>query len=351
MARFGLFLHASDRQIPRARLFDELAEEAVLAEEVGFDACLIAEHHQSPNGHYPTPLMLAAGIAARTHRIRVGTSVLLAPLYHPVHLAEESAMVDVISSGRLILGMGIGYSSRDFDPFGVPLAERASRMEDQIEFLTRAWTEDHVTFEGRHYQIKDVSVAPKPVQQPRPPIWLGGAVPKALERAGRLGDAWIGFPFFDVEGVAERAALYRKTAAAHRRPSVVALRRDGWIAESREAAVAEYRPAIESFQRFMKELHSHDDWFTELQNRDVREELVSDRLLLGSPDDCIRTARRYIEEAGVDWFIMRFRHPDGPSHEQVMRAITLFGREVISKVAAGESVGPMAAATPAAGQR
>ncbi|MCB1739521.1 MAG: LLM class flavin-dependent oxidoreductase [Gammaproteobacteria bacterium] len=333
MARFGLFLHASDRQVPRDRLFEELSEEAVLAESVGFEACLIAEHHQSPNGHYPAPLMLAAAIAARTQRIRVGSSVLLAPLYHPVHLAEESAMLDVISSGRAILGLGIGYSPRDFDPFGVSLGERASRMEDHLRFLKQAWTRDHVSFDGKHYSFEDVSIHPKPVQQPHPPIWVGGAVPRAIDRAARYGDAWIGFPFYDVDGVAERAKLYRERAAVHGRGATVALRRDVWVAQDRDTAFAEYRPAIESFQRFMRELHSADAWFRELHDRDAQEQVVTERLLLGTPEDCVRTARRYIEQAGVDWFIMRFRQPDGPSHEKVMRAIELFGREVVSKLA------------------
>lgn len=332
MARFGLFLHASDREVDRARLFDQMADEAVMAESAGFDACMIAEHHQSPKGHYPAPLMLAAAIAARTKRIRVGSSVLLAPLYHPVHLAEESAMVDMISGGRLILGMGIGYSDRDFAPFGVPIQERASRMEDCARFLAHAWTDDDVTFKGRHFQCENVSVHPKPVQQPRPPIWLGGGVPKALERAARYGDGWIGVPFYDVAGVAENARYYRAAAAALGRSATVVLRRDAWVADSRARAIMEYQPAIQSFQRFMGELNSDDQWFRDLRSRDVGEELLSDHLLLGTPDDCTRIAKRYVEEAGVDWFIVRFRHPDGPPHDQVMRSIELFGREVISKI-------------------
>lgn len=340
MARFGLFLHASDRGTEPARLFDELAEEAALAEEVGFEACLIAEHHQSPNGHYPAPLMLAAGIAARTKTIRVGSSVLLAPLYHPMHLAEESATADLISSGRLILGMGIGYTARDFDPFGVSLKERAGRMEDHLQFLKRVWTEDGVTFRGRHFDFENVTLAPKPVQQPRPPIWLGGDVPAALKRAARHGDAWIGFPFHGLETVVERTSFYRREAEVIGRRPMVALRRDGWVAEDRDLAMRQYEPAVRSFQRFMQELHSHDDWFRDMTERDVQQE-AGNRLLLGTPEECIATARLFAEQAGVDWFIMRFRQPDGPPHAEVMRAIELFGREVIPALRAGDPEAPL----------
>ena len=333
MARFALFLHASDRGVPPEYVFEEMMAEAALAEEVGFEACMLAEHHQSPEGHYPRALSLASAIGARTSRIKVGTSVLLAPLYHPVHLAEECAMVDLITKGRLILGLGIGYAERDFTPFGVPLKERASRLEEVVTFLRRAWTEEQVTFAGRHYEFTDVSVVPKPVQQPHPPIWIGGDVAAGLERAGRLGDGWIGVNYLGPEARSERARLYRASAARHGRPATVAIRRDGWVAEDRATALREYRPAVASFQRFLRGFESGDAWFQVVRDMDVDEELLGDRLLIGTPDDCVATARRYVEAAGVEWFVMRFRHPEGPSHEKVMRAIELFGREVIPRLA------------------
>lgn len=333
MARFALFLHASDRGTAPERLFDEMMAEAALAEEVGFEACMLAEHHQSPEGHYPRALTLAAAIGARTSRIKVGTSVLLAPLYHPVHLAEECAMVDLVTKGRLILGVGIGYAERDFAPFGVSRKERASRLEELVTFLRRAWTEESVSFAGRHHRFDDVSVVPKPLQRPHPPIWIGGDVRAGLERAGRLGDGWIGVNYQGPEAMAERARVYRASAVRHGRPATVAIRRDGWVAEDRAAAMRDYGPAVASFQRFLREFDSGDAWFKVVRDMDVDDELTGDRLLIGTPDDCIATARKYIETAGVDWFVMRFRHPEGPSHEKVMRAIELFGREVIPKLA------------------
>ena len=106
------------------------------------------------------------------------------------------------------------------------------------------------------------------------------------------------------------ARRYREAAAALGRRAVVAVRRDGWVADDRETAVREYQPAIQSFQRFMRELDSDDAWHRDQRNRDAEEEIVSNRLLLGTPEDCVRAARQYIDEAGVDWFVMRFRQPD-----------------------------------------
>src|SRR3990170_5010778 len=127
MAEYGIFLHVADRGRDDLHgLFEEVCAEAQLAEEVGFGSCMIAEHHQSLGGHFPSPLVWAAGIAARTTRIKIGPSVLLLPLYHPVHVAEDAAMVDIISGGRLILGLGIGYQDVDYAAFGMLPRERVS---------------------------------------------------------------------------------------------------------------------------------------------------------------------------------------------------------------------------------
>ncbi len=116
--------------------------------------------------------MLLAALAARTRRIRLGTSILLSPLYKPVQLAETASMVDAISKGRLVLGLGLGYQPQDFRQFGVPFDQRVSRFGAGIEVLRRAWTQERFSFVGRRYQFDDVAVYPRPVQSPHPPIWL-----------------------------------------------------------------------------------------------------------------------------------------------------------------------------------
>src|ERR671932_2309399 len=149
--------------------FEPTIQECERAEADGFDSVWLGEHHNSPV-LYPTPLVGLAAIAARTHRVRLGTGVLLLPLYHPVAVAEEGAMLDLISAGRLILGVGAGYAPEEFAAFGLSIKERGSRLEEAAALLHRLWTEEHVSHHGRHFHVADVTVGPRPVQRPRPPI-------------------------------------------------------------------------------------------------------------------------------------------------------------------------------------
>ena len=175
----------------RERLFDEIITEAQVAEQVGFDSCLMTEHHQHSHGSFPSPLLVAAAIAAKTTRLRVGSGVLLLPLYHPVRVAEDGAMVDLLSKGRLILGVGADVLGSDFAAVGVPRRQRPSRFEEGLQIVKRAWTEESVSFFGHRYQLHNVAVTPKPWQQPHPPIWVGGMADEGIKRAARLGDAWF----------------------------------------------------------------------------------------------------------------------------------------------------------------
>src|SRR5688500_12889307 len=151
----------------------ETVAECERAEAVGFDSVWLGEHHDH-SLLYPSPLLGLAAIASRTRRIGLGTAVLLLPLHHPLTVAEEGAMVDVLSGGRLILGVGAGYAPEEFAAFGVSIRERGSRMDEAAALIQRLWTEEKVTHEGRHYRIGGATVTPRPVQRPRPPIWFGG---------------------------------------------------------------------------------------------------------------------------------------------------------------------------------
>ena len=192
MARiqFGIFPITEDwpNGADMARVYNEIVAEAQMAESVGFDSCLITEHHQQADGYFPNPLMVSAGVARETTTLKVGSCVALAPLYNPIRLTEDSALLDVISGGRLILGLGASYVSEDLAAFGVDVTQRGPLMEDTVRFLTEAWTQDHLDFDGEVFHFKNMRVTPKPVQQPRPPIWLGAWTPQGLRRAGRIGD-------------------------------------------------------------------------------------------------------------------------------------------------------------------
>jgi probable F420-dependent oxidoreductase len=187
--QFGLiydFRNPARWERPFAELYAEQLEQIAYAEHLGFDSVWITEHHFIKDGYTPSVLPVAAAIAARTSRIRIGTWVLLLPLHNAIRVAEDAATVDILSNGRLDLGMGLGYRLEEFEAFGVDRRHRGRLMDEGVELIRRGWTEDRVTFEGRFYQVRDLQITPKPVQEPHPPIWLGarGAVP--ARRAARF---------------------------------------------------------------------------------------------------------------------------------------------------------------------
>jgi probable F420-dependent oxidoreductase len=187
--QFGLiydFRNPERWRRPFAELYAEQLEQIVYAEQLGFDSVWITEHHFIEDGYTPSVLPVAAAIAARTSRIRIGTWVLLLPLHNALRVAEDAATVDVISNGRLDLGMGLGYRIEEFKAFGVDRRHRARLMDEGVELISRAWTEDRVTFHGRFYDVENLAVTPYPVQQPRPPIWLGARSEAAARRAARF---------------------------------------------------------------------------------------------------------------------------------------------------------------------
>lgn len=153
-------------------------------DEIGVDGVWLTEHHFVADGYLPTPLHMAAALAVTTSRCDIGTSVLLAPLHHPVTLAEAAAVVDNLSRGRLILGLGLGYRADELAAFGVRKSQRAGRMNETLDILTQSWAAEPVHFSGTYFSLPPVDVVPKPVQDP-PRLWLGARAEPSARRAGR----------------------------------------------------------------------------------------------------------------------------------------------------------------------
>ncbi len=182
---------------------------ARMAEDRGFDSLWVSDHvivprnlksryPYSPDGSFPVPpdipflepLAVLQFVAAVTEKAKLGTTILVVPMRNPVITAKQLATLDVLSNGRLILGAGAGWMAEEFEMLEVPFEKRGARLDDYIELIRALWTEDNPSFNGRYYKIADVGFAPKPVQKPHPPIWIGGHSAPALRRAGRFGDAW-----------------------------------------------------------------------------------------------------------------------------------------------------------------
>src|SRR2546422_4089098 len=237
---FGLY--SSIANPPRGehleRCIDEVIAEAQLAEASGFDSCFCGEHHQDHDGFLPSPLIVATAVAARTRDLRVGTSVILLPLHHPVHVAEDVITLDLVSKGRVILGVGIGYQPADFRACAVPRERRAALFEESVEILRLCWAGERFSFRGKHYTLEDVQITPRPFQRPGPPLWFGASVPAAARRAGRLADGFVGTPSTSLENATELADIYKDAArTAGRAPEGVQMR-DAWGARTRAGADA-----------------------------------------------------------------------------------------------------------------
>ena len=208
-----------DRPIPTreevSAFIDQLYREIELAEAGGFDAIVVPERHGRTECFFPSSLVLLSVIAARTSRIRLGSYILVLPLHHPIHVAEQVAMIDQVSRGRVIFGVAAGYHSGYSRMFGIPHHERGARFEEQVEIIKLAWTEERFSYHGRYYHFDEVRLTPKPYQQPMPEWWVGGMFPKTIARAGRIGDAWCSDPFpLDRQVWLEQVRLYREAARA-----------------------------------------------------------------------------------------------------------------------------------------
>jgi probable F420-dependent oxidoreductase len=268
------------------RNFEETIQECERAEAAGFDSVWLGEHHNSAT-LYPAPLIGLAAIASRTRRLRLGTAVLLLPLYHPLAVAEEAAMVDVISGGRLILGVGAGYAPEEFAAFGVSIKERGRRMDEAVPLIHQLWSEENVTHNGRYYRVMNATVAPRPLQQPRPPIWFAGWVESAIRRAGRLGDAWLGGPSAKLDELVACAGLYRearKVAGKDPQAGPMALMRYVFVADTAQRARA---IAGAAFIRSFEETYFR--WPHPVVKRPAGpltiERLSDDRIIVGDPVD------------------------------------------------------------------
>jgi probable F420-dependent oxidoreductase len=207
--KIGVFLPVSGRAASRKTL----TEAAQQAESLGYDSVWCADriiipweikttYAYSRSATFIVPpdrpffetLTCLAFLAGCTERIKLGMSVMVLPYRHPLYWAKIATTIDQLSTGRLILGVGVGWMKEEFEAMNAPFSERGKVSDEQLQLLTRLWHEEHVSFDGNYYTIRDIAFSPKPYQRPRIPIWVGGEGKLAQRRAGTYGDAW--FPYF-----------------------------------------------------------------------------------------------------------------------------------------------------------
>lgn len=350
MPQYGLLLSFQAPEqfgVTPAGVYAESIEQAVLADQLGFDSIWTTEHHFLADAYLPSPLIASAAIAARTKRVRLGQGILLLPLYpHPVRLAEDAAVVDVISNGRLLLGLGIGYRDYEYAGLGLSMRQRRSLMDEGLEVLRRCWTEDSFSHEGRHWNLQNVRVRPRPVQQPHPPIWFGAGSVPAMERAAGLGAPFVCAPVPPLRQIRRQMTLYQDLLVrAEKDPNVeLGLMREVYVTEDPDQA---WRDVRDHFLYVYRDTYGPDqvqyiDFLPDGTRRPVTdrsdpffesERFRADRFIFGGPEQVTREVRRYFEETPTTLLIARFGLPGMP-HDKVAQSMELFAEKVMPQFSA-----------------
>jgi len=294
--RFGVMYdcrRTPDSPLSMTDVYDATIEQAVFADELGFDHAWFTEHHFLEDGYLPAFQPLAGAIAARTKHLRISNDIALLPLYHPIRLAEELAVLDHISHGRIELGIGMGYVPEEFAAFGVPLKNRVSMTEEAIQILRLAWGDGPFSFHGKRYDLDDVDVHPKPVQPGGPPLWIA-----AMSTAGAMRAARFATNLLPQGKRSEVLDPYRQAVAdagddpAERRVGII---RSFYVSDDRERDWPVIRQAerfrMSVYNRFMKSTPDDYGW--------GEPGGIPQGAFMGTADECVNEIVGFVREFGV----------------------------------------------------
>ncbi len=336
--RFGLHYMLSSPTGRWVESYTECLNQIVVAESCGFESVLVAEHHFKTEGVVPTPFLVCAAIAAQTKRMRIGPGVVLLPLHHVVDIAEQTCVLDVLSNGRAVLGVGMGNTPEEFMGFGVPMAQRARRMEESLSCLRELLGGTKVTFKGSFYSFQNITLTPRPVQKPHPPIWVGAEKSEAaISRAARYGDAWVIPPHIPQSLLSKYISLYNETLRTEGRETQSIsrpMRKDVYITKNGDQAWTEAEKGVinQYYNGYLKWGGIVDDDGRPLRFDDISKddfmEIVRKRIIVGEPETLIQEAERLRSEYGITDLILRIQFP-GLEYNKTLDAIRLIGEEVI----------------------
>lgn len=339
--KFGIMINRAmiDRgsSDPYRKLYSYVQE----MEDLGYDLGWCGHHRFSSNTAFggdtatepSAPLPMLSALLARTKTMQMLTNIMLLPAYHPLDIAEAINTMNEFSGNRFILGAGIGYKPDEFENTGWGFKNRVSRFEECLEILSLALTGDKFSYQGKHFNIKDVAITPPPLNGYVPPLWIGAVSEPGMLRAARVGDGWlISFSEHLLE-VQEKIARYKALATQHGRPSTICLLRDLHIAPTKAQLDPNWLPNV------VKVWQSYDDIGAK-SDRDpladevmfggksvTLEEFVPNRAIVGAPEDCIREMQRIKELADPEWLMIT---PTGvPDPDNQIKELRLFAKEVM----------------------
>jgi alkanesulfonate monooxygenase SsuD/methylene tetrahydromethanopterin reductase-like flavin-dependent oxidoreductase (luciferase family) len=307
------------------------------AEELGFANMWLAEHHFSTYGYLSRPLTFALHLADRTRRIRVGTAVIVVPLHHPLVISEEIATVDLLSGGRLDVGLGRGYQRYEFERLGQRLDQSRDRWEEAVDIILLALTGRPFHYDGEHFTIDETTVFPQCVQQPHPPIWVTAQSPESVQATVRRGFNLVSGGFgVPLERLREFRQVFddqmARTPPAH--PIHVGTQRPVYVTDNEADARAAAEQArwnmrvTLSLRNNYERVEDGHAMAVPFENEPSTDDILGKFSVIGTPDTCIQQIRAIREAMGIDHFNASFWFGD-LSQDRVLRSMRLFAEEVM----------------------
>ena len=310
---------------------------AKTADKLGFESVWCAEHHFSTYGYLSRPLMFASHLATQTEKIRVGSAVVVLPLHHPLIVAEEIATADLLSNGRLDIGLGRGYQVYEFERLGIKLEESRERFEEAVDILLLAFKGEPFSFNGKHFKFGETSIFPTPVQKPRPPIWVVGQSEESIVATAKRGFNLVSGGF----GVSlERLKEFRKSfddllvdaeqkenIRVSTQRAVYVTKDESELPEIIEQARWNMRVTL-SLRQGLERVEKGHAQAIPFDNEPSDEELIDRYFVMGTPATCIEKLSEIRDVMGLDHFNANFWFGN-LEHKQVLRSMELFAKEVM----------------------
>jgi len=319
-----------------AREYREMVDLVKLAEDVGFTSAWVSEHHGASDGYLPSLLVMLGAFAAATSTIELGTGVILTPLHDPVRLAEDAAVVDQLSDGRLLLGLGLGWREEEFRMLRIPIAERLARHAESVEILRKAWRGERFFHDGDAFRFDRIRISPPPARPGGPPILLGGYVDAALRRAGELGDGHLtdgdDLDFLDhaLPLVDEGARAAGKDPARQR----FVLFKNAFVADDGDVWSKIHAGVVQAWGCYEAWGQGHDTPEHDGYEPSLPDEEAARGSLVGGTADDVAAALEPLAErfAERDTDIVLRLHYPGMTYDEVAPAVERVGREVIPRL-------------------
>ncbi|MEV0595745.1 LLM class flavin-dependent oxidoreductase [Nonomuraea cavernae] len=334
---FGILMGDERVEVPAREHLDLLLRTAEAAQRNGFTYLTIGQHFLYDGYRWMQPIPLLSRLAAELDDgVKLGTSIVIGPLYHPVMLAEELATLDILTGGKLVVAVGTGYLPHEYERLGVPFKERYQRLEELLTIMRLLWSRDRVSFSGKFWQLDDVPTHLRPLQQPSPPIWMGAQKQLGVRRAARLTDAWTVTPQQTVDEVDALARVFAAERAALGLPlGRLPVRRELMIGGDRDDALRRF----EAVARGKYEAYA-DRGMEALTQEQVRERFastVADHVILGDAEECRRQVRELARRLPMGQLLVRPHWP-GMSAADATAYLDEVGREIVAPLRDLESV-------------